>query len=117
TGQAQLLCHPRPDEPGDGTAVPEKAEGSRHVEERLVDPDSLDPWGDRVEDGVQLGALLDVAVVATVEEDSLGTESPRDGARHSRVHPEPPRLVGAGSDDAALTTAAHDDRLPGQGRI
>ena len=88
-----------------------------HVEEGLVEGDPLDQRGHRLEDGVQLAALLDVAVEATVHEDRRRAEPPGHRRRHGRVHAEPPGLVGAGRHHAASPRAAHDDRQAGQGRV
>jgi len=84
----------------------------RGVEERLVDGERLDQWGEPAVDGEDRVGHLRVAGHADGQEDPLRAEPLRGRRRHRRVDPGFARLVRCGRHDAPALVTAHDHRLP-----
>ena len=103
--QVHLLAHPGAQPHGDLGGRARDPLEARDVEERLLEAESLDARrrvAEDLEDGL---ARLDVGREARLRDDDLRAQPAGLRAAHPAAHPERPRLVAGGHDDAC---ADHD---------
>ena len=111
--QTDALAHRASKPLGDLDGLTGDPAHAAHVEERLVDRQSLDERRDVVEDPVGRLARRGVGVHPRRNDDRVRAEAPRPAERHRRLHAEGLRLVARREDHAG----ADDHRPPAQARV
>jgi hypothetical protein len=115
--QPELAANLLADPATDRQAVAEQGARTAHVEKRLVQCDPLDERRAAVEDLMDLGADLAVAVVPAGHEHRMGAQSAGLGGRHGRVDSVGPGFVAGRRHHAPPAGTADDHRPSGQRRV
>ena len=115
--ERRLGPHPRLDLGGDLLAGAEGLPTVGHVEEGLVQGQRLHQRSERPEDGAHLLGNPGVDLHPGPDEDAVRTAAPGHRAGQSRVHTEPPGLVGGRGNHPAPAHATDDDRHAAQRRV